>query len=62
MEQELASLISNVGFPIVVCIFMYRMINNQLKENTTAINNNTQLMTKILTYLEAKDRSEIDGK
>lgn len=62
MEQEFVSLISNVGFPIVVCIFMYRMINNQLKENTTAINNNTQLMTKILTYLEAKDRSEIDGK
>lgn len=62
MEQEFISLISNVGFPIVVCVFMYRMINNQLKENTTAINNNTQLMTKILTYLEAKDRSEIDGK
>lgn len=60
--DEIISFVSNVGFPIACCAFMYRMINTQLKENTTAINNNTNLMTKILTYLEARDRSDIDGK
>lgn len=60
--EEITEIISNIGFPIACCLLMYNMINNQLKENTTAINNNTNLMTKILTYLEAKDRSDIDGK
>lgn len=60
--DEIKEIISNVGFPIACCLLMYRMINTQLKENTTAINNNTSLMTKILTYLEARDRSDIDGK
>lgn len=60
--DEVAKLISNVGFPIACCLLMWNMIKTQLKENTTAINNNTNLMTKILTYLEARDRSDVDGK
>lgn len=60
--EEITEIISNIGFPIACCLLMYNMINNQLKENTTAINNNTNLMTKILTYLETRDRSDIDGK
>lgn len=60
--DKIVEVISNVGFPIACCLLMYNMINNQLKENTKAINNNTALMTKILAYLEAKDGSDIDGK
>lgn len=60
--DSIEEIISNIGFPIACCLLMYRLITNQLKENTTAINNNTNLMTKILAYLEARDRSDIDGK
>lgn len=60
--DKIEEIISNIGFPIACCLLMYNMITNQLKENTTAINNNTNLMTKILAYLEARDGSDIDGK
>lgn len=31
--------ITNIGFPIVACIYMYKMMNTTMKDNTDAINN-----------------------
>lgn len=50
METEIASLISSIGFPIVAFYLMYKMVNQQMKDNTEAINNNTKMMTKLLAH------------
>lgn len=60
--EVITELVSNVGFPIAAYVLLYVMINTQLKENTTAINNNTRLMQRILAYLEAQEGSDIDGE
>lgn len=54
MEQEFASFISQVGFPIVAFYLMYRMVNNQMKDNTDAINNNTKIMSNLLSHFTQK--------
>ena len=40
MVQEIQELISNVGFPIVACVFMYKQnleLQNQLSELSTTL-------------------------
>ena len=37
MENEIATLISNVGFPIAAFCAMFYMCNTTIKENTKAI-------------------------
>lgn len=62
MEAEIAALISSVGFPIVAFYLMYRMVNNQMKENTDAIKNNTNAMIRIVAWLENHFRGDVDGE
>lgn len=62
MEQELAQFISQVGFPIVAFILMYRMVTNQMKENTDAINNNTKIISKLLVHLDLRKEGDDDGE
>jgi uncharacterized membrane protein len=38
-EQAVVSAISNVGFPIVAFLLMYRMSRETIKENTEALQN-----------------------
>lgn len=37
--NDIVTLVGNLLFPIVACIFLYRFIVQTLKENTTALNN-----------------------
>ena len=60
METEILSAISTIGFPIVAFYLMYRMINEQIRENTKAINNNTNLMTQLMTFLRAHMKEDDD--
>ena len=49
MMNEIANLISTVGFPIVMCILMLKQNSKQLEiiqNNTTAINNLTEEIRK----------------
>ena len=49
MMNEIASLISTVGFPIVMCILMLKQNSKQLEiiqNNTNAINNLTEEIRK----------------
>ena len=49
MMNEIANLISTVGFPIVMCILMLKQNSKQLEiiqNNTTAINNLTEELRK----------------
>ena len=54
--QDLMTMISTVGFPIVMCLIIYLKGDQQSEKMTEALNNNNILLQKILTILK------IDGK
>lgn len=60
METEILSAISTIGFPIVAFYLMYRMVNEQIRENTKAIDNNTNLMMQLMTFLRAHMKEDDD--
>lgn len=49
---EVVSIVSQVGFPIAACVALYVMITKTMQKNTDAINNNTNIMTKLVDKLE----------
>ena len=51
MESAI-QLISSVGFPIVACLFLWKYINDTLKEFTVVINENTKMLNKICDKLD----------
>ena len=62
MEQEIASFVSSVGFPIVAFYLMYKMVNQQMKETANALGDNNKTLTKIVTLLEQHFGGDIDGE
>lgn len=56
--QEIAQFISQVGFPIVAFCLMFKLVSNQMKENTEAINNNSKVLTKLTTLFDSKAGDE----
>ena len=51
---EIVQLISNIGFPIACCVFLFMNLNKSneqhsqdMKAITEALNNNTQAITKL---------------
>lgn len=61
METELLTAISTIGFPIVAYYLMYRMVNEQLKDLTKAINNNTSLVNQLITLIQITTKKEDDN-
>lgn len=60
--QAIVQIIQSVGFPIVGCgaLFWYMIKQrdvhkDEMDKMTTAINNNTQVLTQIITMLGGKD-------
>lgn len=56
---ELTNLISTVGFPIIMCIIMFRYMEKnddkreaESKELRDAINNNTQVMVRLIDKID----------
>ena len=52
--DEFVTFVSNVGFPIAAFCAMYYMCNTTLKENTTAVQNCTELIKTLIN----KERGE----
>lgn len=50
--ENIVSLVSSVGFPIVACIFMWRYINDTMKEFTQTMNENTKMIAKLCAKLD----------
>lgn len=46
METEIISLISNVGFPIAIALYVLVRLEGTLKKNTDAINELKIILTK----------------
>ena len=59
--NEIAQLVSTLGFPIVCCVFMWRHINTTQKEITNAVNRNTTVIEKLLTRIEMEDVHRNEG-
>lgn len=56
MEIEvLTQMISSIGFPIAMCIYMMYSNNKTIKELTTTIADNTSVMNKILEHFREGD-------
>lgn len=56
MEIEvLTQMISSIGFPIAMCIYMMYSNNKTIKELTTTIADNTNVMHKILEHFRVGD-------
>lgn len=59
--NDFVSLISNVGFPIFACIMMYKAMDKEREDHKDesakwieALNNNTNVMQKLVDKLEEK--------
>lgn len=59
--QAITSIITNVGFPIAVCLICFWYINKMQEQHKTetdklaeALNNNTLVMQKLINNLENK--------
>lgn len=53
--QTISQLISTVGFPIAVCIYMAWDRNTSQKEMRQALDNNTVALTQILEHMRKED-------
>lgn len=52
--NEIISMISTIGFPIVACVFMWKYNTTTLKEVINTINENTRMISKLCEKLEGK--------
>lgn len=50
--EEITQMISNVGFPIVACVFMAWFINTTLKDFTNTMRENTNMLSKLCEKLD----------
>ena len=50
--EMIVSLIGSLGFPIVCCFFLWKYINNTMKEFTAAMSDNTRMLNKICDKLD----------
>jgi hypothetical protein len=48
---QLTTLVGTVGFPIVACGALFWMINKSIAQIKESLDNNTQIMTKLLVKL-----------
>lgn len=60
--EQVVSLISSVGFPIVCVMFLWKYVNSTLKEFTQTMHENTQMLQKVYEKLDAIDRVQHDGE
>ena len=50
--ETVTTIIGALGFPIVACIFMWRFINDTIKEFTDAMKQNTAMLNRICDKLD----------
>lgn len=60
--ENIAAIISSVGFPIAAFILIFHYMKNQLEQMRETVHQNTIAITKLTTYMEAKERGDFDGK
>lgn len=56
--QVITTLVGSIGFPIVCCIFLWKYINETMKNFTENMSENTKMLTRI--YERLKDKEDTD--
>lgn len=51
--ELVVSMIGSLGFPIVCCFFMWKYINETMKEFTKTMTENTKMLTRMCDKLDA---------
>lgn len=51
--ELVVSMIGSLGFPIVCCFFMWKYINETMKEFTKTMTENTKMLTRMCDRLDA---------
>ena len=54
--EQVVSLISSVGFPIVCVMFLWKYVNSTMKEFTQTMSENTRMLEKVYEKLDALGR------
>ena len=62
--QEWINIITQAGFPIAACIFLFKTNNQMLTKFQEAINNNTKAIEQLKLIVEnlTKDKGDKEGK
>lgn len=50
--ETVVQMISSIGFPIVACIFMWRYINDSLKDFSSIVAENTKMVSILCEKLD----------
>lgn len=58
--NEIANLISTLGFPIVACIYLARNQAKSLDKMSDVVNANTRMVERLLTKIDAEELMEED--
>lgn len=56
--NEISSLISSVGFPILMSLLMYRFSSQTLEDVKEALNNNTMVLERLSERIENMEKKE----
>lgn len=59
--QDLVSVISSLGFPIVCCFFLWKYINTTMIDFTQVIRENTTMLGKICDRLDMYETEKKEG-
>lgn len=54
--------IGSLGFPIICCMFLWKYINETMKEFTKTMNENTKMLTRICEKLDMDEPEKKGGK
>lgn len=55
----LIQMINGVGFPIAACVALFWMMNNTMKELTTALQQQREELTKLRAFLERVESGDV---
>lgn len=56
MLSLVATYVANLGFPIVMCVFMFRFFSNEFKTLTDAVTNLSEQLKIYTTKLDEKEK------
>ena len=56
--QDIITLVGSLGFPIVACIYLFKVFRAEISELRKAIENNTKVMTRICAKLDIDDEEK----
>lgn len=54
-------MVNGVGFPIAACCGLFWMMNNTMKELTTALQQQREELSKLRAFLERIEAGELDA-